>query len=846
MNSSAHAAHTGNSFAAQLNHFSRTDLAQAGGKGANLGELIRAGFPVPPGFVVTTAAYDQFVTHNHLSRIIAAALGESELSGAAIRDAFEQAPIPPQVEHAILAAHRQLGPDPVAVRSSATAEDLPDAAFAGQQDTYLNILGAEALLDAVRRCWASLWTDRAIAYRERLGIDQQSVKLAVVVQQMVAAEAAGVLFTANTVTGARDEMVIDASPGLGEAIVSGLVTPDHFILQKQRWGWRITERRTGRREVIIRARPGGGTEHLEGFNTAETPAVPDRALHRLARTGAAIQQHFGSPQDIEWASANGKLFVLQARPITALPDPPPRFNGLQRLLASNFGEMLPVRPYPLDMSAWMPALSGAVEPIFEPLGLAWHLGQMFEAEDDVVVRFSGTLPRLTWRTLLAPVKLVALGLRYDPIRWESDPLLSDIHACARELESRDLSALSWGDLLTTLQEARTIPQKAGELRQRYFPRSAFAVVRLRLLLALMGHADQFSILLSGADNLTLQANRALEDLSDQIRSDPTLAQTFAAQDPQQLWAALEEQPAGRAFLIELRAFLDRYGHRETVISTALAPTWKDAPDMVLAILKGFAAHPPQRQPTLPTWEAARDEVLRHPLLRLAPMRSAFLSLLAAARVLFKMREDTHFYATMALPTFRRVSLEFGRRLTGAGVLDAPEEVFHLRLAELERINGQLPPPPELAAELRAAMLRRRQERARLEDTPFVDPRLFPHSAPQGDELLRGMPGSSGIAEGPARIVRDASEFDKLVAGEVLVAPYTNPSWTPLFQRAVAVIVDSGSPASHAAIVAREYGIPAVMGTLTGTRTLRDGQRVRVDGNLGAVFSAARPTQSEER
>lgn len=227
-----------------LDELAGSDLAVAGGKGANLGELIRVGLPVPPGFVVTTASYDRFVAHNHLGEIIARALREEPISGATIRGAFEGAPIPPEVERDVVAAYAQLVRGPVAVRSSATAEDLPGAAFAGQQDTYLNIVGTEALLDAVRRCWASLWTDRAIAYRERQEIDQQTVKLAVVVQHMIPAEAAGVMFTANPITGARDEIVIDASPGLGKAVVSGLVTPDRFVLDKR--SSRVKERRPGR------------------------------------------------------------------------------------------------------------------------------------------------------------------------------------------------------------------------------------------------------------------------------------------------------------------------------------------------------------------------------------------------------------------------------------------------------------------------------------------------------------------------------------------------------------------------------------------------------------------------
>lgn len=829
---------------APLEHVLRTDLESAGGKGANLGELIRAGLPVPPGFVVTTAAYDRFLTLNGLGETIAQSLAGPQPNGASIREAFERAAIPADVERCLLTAYRQLGHGPVAVRSSATAEDLPEAAFAGQQDTYLNITGAEALLDAVRRCWASLWTDRAIAYRERQKIDQRALKLAVVVQRMVMADAAGVMFTANPVTGARDEVVIDASPGLGEAVVSGLVTPDHFVLRKRRWGWSSVERLAGRREVIIKARAGGGTEHVEGAAPAalDTPALPERAQRNLARLGMRIQRHFGAPQDVEWAWAHGKLYILQARPITALPDPPPHPNKVQRLIAGAFGEMFVVRPYPLDMTSWIPTLGSALEPIFALLGLEWSLSQSLEGEDGVAVRFSGRLPRPTWRILLAPARLIPRIRRYDPLHWQTDPLLAEAQARARDLESRDLRELSWEDLLETVHAAREVTFLAGELRCRYFPRAVFSMARLRLLLGLLGRSGRLGVLLSGVENKTLEVNRALEELADRVRSVPELASAFAAYSPESLWPALEGQPAGRAFLVELRAFIDHYGHREAIISTVLQPTWKDAPEVVLGIIKSFAAHPPKPKPGKADWQAARDELLQRPLLRYAPFRPAFLEILAQARTFLQIREDTHFYATLPMPLFRRAFLEAGRHLVSAGILDTPADVFHLKLDELERIGGDQP-PPDLAAELRAVMLRRKEARARLEGAPLVDPRLFHQSAEQGDALLRGMPGSPGVAEGPARIVLDSSEFDRLVPGDVLVAPYTNPSWTPLFQRAVAVVVDSGSLGSHAAIVAREYGIPAVMSTVTGTQTLHDGERIRVDGSRGAVYRVT-PTSME--
>ncbi|MBI4493400.1 MAG: phosphoenolpyruvate synthase [Chloroflexi bacterium] len=664
---------------------------------------------------------------------------------------------------------------------------------------------------------------------------------------MVAAEVAGVLFTANPVTGARDEVVIDASPGLGEAVVSGLATPDHFVLDKR--SARVKERRPGRREVLVRARSGGGTERVEGPGAADVPPLSDRAVRRLARLGAAIERHFGSPQDIEWAWAGGEPFIVQARPITALTEPLAHPSRPVQMLAGMFAEMFPVRPYPLDQTTWVPAVStAAVAPIFALIGVAVPpIEQLFVEEDGVVVRFSGRLAfRPTPAILLAPARLLGLSLRYDPVHWRADPLLAEARSRARALEARDLRALSWEGVVATVREALALPLPlAGEIRRRYYPRALLAAGLLRVALGLLGHGDRFGALLTGVGSTTLEANRALEGLATRIRSDPVLAEVFASHGASELWAALEAQPAGQSFLAELRTFMDRYGHREVVLSTVLQPTWKDAPEVVLGMVKGLALTEPRHETGRPAWAVAQDELLAHPLLRLSPLRAAILGLLAAARCLWQVREDTHFDATRIMPVLRRTLLELGGRLAGAGVLHAPADVFHLELCELERIDGTWPPSPERASELQAIVQRRKERRAALEGTPLVDPRLYRQLEPSGDVLLRGTPGSPGVAEGPARLIRDASEFGKLLPGEVLVAPYTNPAWTLLFQRAAAVVVDSGGAGSHAAIVAREYGLPAVMGTTDGTRRLVDGQRVRVDGSRGLVFGAAPGTTAQD-
>src|SRR5215204_1793962 len=306
----------------------RGALAVAGGKAANLGELVRTGFPVPAGFCVTTAAYDLVAADAGLEPTLAA-LAETQpedtarLAGLAgeARSYLSDASVPDVLGRAIAEAYGELGdngaPDPVAVRSSATAEDLPQASFAGQQDTYLNVVGVESVLDAVQRCWASLWTDRAVSYRATKGIDPHGVRLAVVVQRMVDASVAGVLFTANPVTGKRHQAVIDASSGLGEAVVSGAVNPDHFVANTATG--EIVERRLGDKRVAIVAGPGGGTQRVELAADWQGSSLSDGQILALAKLGWRVEEHYGAPQDTEWAiDGDGGIWLLQARPITTL------------------------------------------------------------------------------------------------------------------------------------------------------------------------------------------------------------------------------------------------------------------------------------------------------------------------------------------------------------------------------------------------------------------------------------------------------------------------------------------------------------------------------------------------
>ena len=801
-----------------LSDLSRNDLATAGGKAANLGELVRAGFPVPDGFVVTTDAYATVIEPLDLSipeRIAAD-------DGAAVRADIEKAPMPADLRTEIANSYAALGAGPVAVRSSATAEDLPGAAFAGQQDTYLNVVGEAALIDAVRRCWGSLWTERAIAYRSRIKIDSAEIRIAVVVQRMINSEVAGVMFTADPVSGDRETIVVEASSGLGEAVVSGLVTPDHYMLDSRGL---IRDYRPGGREVIVSSVPGGGVTHQAG-QPDHTERLPDTALADLSRLGIEVAEHFERPQDIEWAYADGQLWLLQARPMTALPPPPVKLNAAQRRLGSVLLDYLPVRPYPIDMTTWVPyGPAGLMAGVTGRFGFRDAFeGFLPEDEYGVVDRFVPVAPRPTVGALLAPWRIATLARRNDPSYWRDDPRFLDFLDRVDHLAAKDLRTMPWPQLKTMPRQSLDLIKPIGELRIDYLPRTGLALARLFLALRLLRRSTLFTDLIVSPTR-TSDANRALEALAARARKDPQLLDAVNELDPQALDAFGE-------FKQEFNTYLAEYGHRETVTPVLVTPpTQGEAPETVLALIKVLAAEPP-RPPE--DRDRAMSELLKHSLLHGPRRRARMQRWVQAARAGITFREDSHFYFLMPLPILRKSLLEMGRRLRDVDVLDVPEAVFHLRLNELEAVDDPAHLTESEKDQLRAAVRTRSARREELSGVRLIDPgAVFPRRE-LGDALITGTPASSGSATGPVKVIREPAEFGRLAAGDVLVCPYTNPAWTTLFQRAAAVVVDSGGPASHAAIVAREYGIPAVMGTGTGTTALTDGQLVTVDGTSGRV------------
>lgn len=792
------------------------DLGTAGGKAANLGELVRAGFAVPDGFVVPTAVYREAV--RRLGPTGTAAGGGGPGSGRFAPDELHTrlatVALPPGLAEAVADAYQSLGGGAVAVRSSATAEDLPGAAFAGQQETFLDVVGADAVLDALRRCWASLWGDRAVAYRSRL-TDVGEPEMAVVVQRMVPAEHAGVLFTADPVTGDRDVVVIEAAAGLGEAVVSGAVTPEH-----------VTVDRRGR----VRTAGAGGA------------GLPEPALVALAETGRRVAAHLGCPQDVEWAHAAGRTWLVQSRPLTVLPPAPRRVGRVRRAAGAITAELLPARPYPLDLTAWtVPGWFRILERMAAEIpGLRVDLGAMFVAEDAVLSELVPPTLRPTWRTLTTPVRLAPRLRRSDPARWTEDARFVRWEARLAELRATDPATVPWTALLGLARSAMSELDALVDVRIDHLPAALVALLRLRALLAVLGLSSELWPLLEGQPTRTRAANDALEAVAAEVRADRRLLALFREAEDDDLVAAVwgddqADDPAVGQLRARLRAWLEAYGHRETTSAALLsAPTWPEVPALLLGSLRGLVVETGVRAERDPAEVERR--VLARRRVRLTGTAPLLRRAARAGREGLVFREDSHFHALRVRPVVRAAVLEAGGRLAAAGVLATADDVWHLTLDELRALDG----PGRLADvevdRLRELVRRRAGRRAALGAAPLVSPAtLAPRrSRPAADVVLTGAAGGGGRATGIVRVVAGPDDFARLRHGEVLVCPYTNPAWTPLFARAAAVVADAGSVASHAAIVAREYGIPAVMGTGQGTRLLSDGQVVVVDGDRGEV------------
>ncbi|MGW0475017.1 rifamycin-inactivating phosphotransferase [Streptomyces coeruleorubidus] len=848
-------------------------VAVVGGKAAHLGELSRIeGIGVPGGFCVTTDAFRRIVAEapsiddrlDQLSRVKPDDREAIRTLSAEIRRTIEGIAIPDDLAAAITRALAQRGEQAAyAVRSSATAEDLPTASFAGQQDTYLNVVGPTAVLQHVSRCWASLFTERAVTYRQRGGIDHRTVRMAVVVQRMVFPHAAGILFTADPVTGNRKVATVDAGFGLGEALVSGLVNPDVFKVREDE----VVAKAIAAKRRAVHALPAGGTQEVAiDSRRQEEPALTDEQVVRLVQLGRRIEAHFGGPQDIEWCLVDDDFQIVQSRPITTLFPVPEAGDEENHVYVSVGHQQMMTDPMrPLGLSMWrLTAMAPMHEaggrlfvdvtrPLASPASRAGLL--------DVIGR-GDPLVRDALQTVLDRGDFVPAlpdagpggppGAGGASATIETDPAIvtelierSQVSIAALE---RDIRAKTGPALFDFLSEA-------FEEHKRVLsdPLSMQAIMagmeatwwlndKLREWLGEKNAAD--TLTLSAPNNVTSEMGLALLDVADVIRPRPEVVaflQGVGIEDEGFL-DDLAKLAGGTEARDAIEAYLDRYGMRCVGEIDITRPRWRERPTTLVPVIldnvRNFEPGAAERrfeQGRQKAQEKEQDVLSR---LRALPdgdrKADEAKRMIDRVRTFIGYREYPKYGIVSRYFVYKQALLAEAERLVQAGVLPEKEDIFYLTFQELHDVVR--------SQQVDDRLIRRRKDAFRSYHA-LTPPRVLTSDgeavtgAYRRDDVpagaLIGLPVSAGTIEGRARVILDLAEAD-LEPGDILVTTFTDPSWSPLFVGITGLVTEVGGLMTHGAVIAREYGLPAVVGVEQATRQIRDGQRIRVHGTDGYV------------
>ncbi|MFD6162596.1 rifamycin-inactivating phosphotransferase [Nocardia sp. NPDC060256] len=848
----------------------RTQLAIVGGKGANLGELSRVdGVDVPDGFCVTTDAFARTTAGaaslegrlDELSRLAPDDRAAIRVHSAQIRDAIEAFVVPDDVAAEIIDAHAHLGVDGAyAVRSSATAEDLPTASFAGQQDTYLNIVGPAAILEHIGRCWGSLFTERAVTYRLRNGFDHTAIRMAVVVQRMVFPRASGILVTADPLTSDRTVVSIDAGFGLGEALVSGLVNADIYQVRDGK----ITGRTIATKKLAVEPAPTGGTQVQEiAKERRNEPVLTDAEVLRLAQLGRRIEAHFGGPQDIEWCLDGEAIRIVQSRPITTLFPIPVAADEANRVYVSvGHQQMMTDAMKPLGISLWqltsrapMRDAGGRLfvdvtKPLSSPktaTGVAEALGKSDPLIGDAL------------RTVIdrgfvhqVPEAVSAAAPPAAPAPIETDPAIVTELIAASEASlatlSRDIQTESGPGLLdfirADIQELQRVlfTPKGLQVINAAMDASFWLNDRLLEWLGEKNAADALTQSVPG--NVTSEMGLALLDVADVIRPHPDVV-TYLQQVEQtggDFLDKLSGYPGGDEARAAIEAFLGKYGMRCAGEIDITRPRWSESPatlvPTILGNIKNFGPGAGRQRfaDGLRDAEQTKEQLLQ----RLRALPDGEQKADETARMIDRVRT---FSGYREYPKYRMVSRYFiykqallreAERLVTAGVLREPEDIYYLRFDELSEVVRTRSASAELIDERKEAFRAYQAltpPRVLTSDGEALTGTYRREDLPTG--ALPGMAVSAGTIEGRARVVPDIAQAD-LQAGDILVTAYTDPSWTPLFVAIAGLVTEVGGLMTHGAVIAREYGLPAVVGVEHATELIRDGQRIRVQGTDGYV------------
>jgi len=853
-----------------LEEIDETQVALVGGKGAHLGELSRIeGIRVPAGFCVTTEAFRRIMAASprlddqldRLSRLDPGDPRAIRTLSAEVRRDVEAIVIPDDLTAAITRAVTRLGGQAAcAVRSSATAEDLPTASFAGQQDTYLNVTGPAAILKHVSRCWASLFTERAVTYRLRNGFDARKVRMAVVVQRMVFPQAAGILFTADPVTSNRKVVSIEASFGLGEALVAGLVNPDVYQVRDGE----VVARSIAVKQLAVYPQPAGGTRELAVEPARQgRPALTDAQVVRLAHLGRRIEAHFGRPQDIEWCLADDGFQIVQSRPITTLfPVPAASDHGKHVYVSVGHQQMMTDALKPLGLSFWqmttprpMAEAGGRLfvdvtKALGSPSSRAGLLDVIGRSDPLLGDALRIILERGDYIPALPDAGRGEMPPGSEPASIETDPAIvtgliersrSAIATMKRDIAGKSGPALA-DFILASIQELR---------RFMFDPQSLPVILagmqatwrlneRVQEWLGEKNAADALTQSVPG--NVTAEMGLALLDVADVIRPHPDVVAFLRHVGDETFLDELPALEGGREARDAIAAYLDTYGMRCAGEIDITRPRWSERPAMLLPMILANVgnAEPGEGKRR---FELGRQQAVRKEQELLARLRALpggeqkaeeAKGLIDRIRTFTGYREYPKYHMVSCYFVYKQALLNDADRLVHAGVLGGREDIFYLRFEEFRDVVRTNQVDDELIRERKDAFLSYQAltpPRVLTSDGEVVVGTYRRADVPAG--ALTGLPVSAGTVEGRARVILDMTDAD-LEAGDILVTAYTDPSWTPAFVAITGLVTEVGGLMTHGAVIAREYGLPAVVGVEQATRLIRDGQRIRVHGTDGYV------------
>ncbi|MBP1905951.1 pyruvate,water dikinase [Paenibacillus turicensis] len=811
-----------------LQDISKGDISSVGGKGANLGEMLKASFPVPNGFCLTVNAFDLFMKHNSLDHL--------KLRGDELQAKIISGQLPPELEQEIAQCYASLGQKKrVAVRSSATAEDLPEASFAGQQETYLNVLGETELFIAIKKCFASLYSIRAVSYRKQTNFDTANVLLAVVIQEMVESEVSGVLFTADPINQNRDQMMLNAAWGLGEAIVSGKVTPDIYIYNKRKH--RLSSKTLGKKELLIVYGKSGIQEITTTTEQKKQFCLTQKQANELFELGLKIEKYYGFPQDIEWAICKDTLYILQSRPITTLNSTKPQPSILtksQMAVLNNWIEHFPTPLYPLDVEP-CDIVDKAKSKVLQDLGISIDGG--LRMNDEGIISFSTDRVHLRFKIVKIPFLLHSF-INYNINSSITNNEFQNITNELESIASTDITQLSITALVEQLQHIMMLSEKIAYIRFRYniFPSVVVSKLLQRTLHKIDKNLNEYD-LLSNLQYKTWEMNAALSKLTSYIQDNAELEAFITNQEVIENEHITAIQISYPSFWVQLQQFLHEFGWKSNGSYYAFSSvSWNEDITSLFSLTKIV-----MQSDKYVSSNNKYNEIVSMIEKRYSTKKSAkLLKKIETIRAYHIHREQSLYLIEMCYGLARKMVFRLTTLLPH--IFEQPNHILFLTLAEVYAL------PSNIHNENKSNNINNSQNNNYVHKIKQTI-QLRKTNRPQNETLwnslsycrkledentLTGISGNRGITQGQVKKILSIQQFDKMQQGDILVCRYTDPSWTPLFVLAGAVVSDTGGPLSHSAIVAREYNIPAVLGCGNATELLQDGDKIIVDGDTGKV------------